>query len=102
MLILTRKFDETVWIGENICIRVLEIRGKQVKLEIEGPGAAKGEANRILSKRLDDTIYLGNSIYIKIAEIKGKQMKLGIEAPAKFLVLRGEEKFPEPDKALRR
>ena len=60
MLILTRKSDETVWIGDNICIRVLEIKGKQVKLEIEAPGAAKGEANmQILTKKLGETIYLG-------------------------------------------
>jgi carbon storage regulator len=37
MLILTRKKDETILIGENISIKVVEIRGKQVRLGIEAP-----------------------------------------------------------------
>jgi len=35
MLILTRKVGETVMIGENIRIMVVEVRGKQVRLGIE-------------------------------------------------------------------
>jgi carbon storage regulator len=37
MLILSRKVDETILIGENIRITVIEIRGKQVRLGIEAP-----------------------------------------------------------------
>jgi carbon storage regulator len=37
MLILTRKVGETVLIGENIRIMVVEVRGKQVRLSIEAP-----------------------------------------------------------------
>jgi carbon storage regulator len=37
MLILTRKQDETILIGENISIKIVEIRGKQVRLGIEAP-----------------------------------------------------------------
>ena len=37
MLILTRKVGETVLIGENISITVVEVRGKQVRLGIEAP-----------------------------------------------------------------
>jgi carbon storage regulator len=37
MLILTRKENETILIGENISIKVVEIRGKQVRLGIEAP-----------------------------------------------------------------
>jgi carbon storage regulator len=35
MLILTRKENETIHIGENISIKIVEIRGKQVRLGIE-------------------------------------------------------------------
>jgi sRNA-binding carbon storage regulator CsrA len=96
MLILTRKSDETVWIGENICIMVTEVKDKQVKLDIQAPGAVKSQANiRSFSKKLDDTISIGENISIKIVEVRGKQVRLGISAPAKMLVLRGEEKFPD-------
>jgi carbon storage regulator len=37
LLVLTRKDGETVLIGENIRIVVLQVRGKQVRLGIEAP-----------------------------------------------------------------
>ncbi|MFV1951923.1 MAG: carbon storage regulator CsrA [Nitrospinota bacterium] len=37
MLILTRKSGESVTIGDDIKITVIEIRGKQVRLGIEAP-----------------------------------------------------------------
>jgi carbon storage regulator len=37
MLILTRKVGETILIGENIRIMVIQVRGKQVRLGIEAP-----------------------------------------------------------------
>jgi carbon storage regulator CsrA len=37
MLLLTRKVNETVLIGENIRIMVVQVRGKQVRLGIEAP-----------------------------------------------------------------
>ena len=37
MLILTRKVGETVLIGEDIRIMVVQIRGKQIRLGIEAP-----------------------------------------------------------------
>jgi carbon storage regulator len=37
MLILTRKVGETVLIGENIRIMVVQVRGKQVRLGSEAP-----------------------------------------------------------------
>jgi carbon storage regulator len=37
MLILTRKVGETVLIGDNIRIMVVQVRGKQVRLGIEAP-----------------------------------------------------------------
>jgi carbon storage regulator len=37
MLILTRRKDETILIGENISIKVVEIRGRQVRLGVDAP-----------------------------------------------------------------
>ncbi len=37
MLVLTRKEDESIMIGDNIEIKVLEIRENQVKIGIEAP-----------------------------------------------------------------
>ncbi len=37
MLVLTRKLGESVTIGDNIKISVLDIKGRQVRLGIEAP-----------------------------------------------------------------
>jgi carbon storage regulator len=37
MLILTLKKDEKMFIGDNITITVVEIRGNQIRLGIEAP-----------------------------------------------------------------
>jgi carbon storage regulator len=37
MLIITRKKNEKVLIGDNVIVEVVEIRGKQVRLSIEAP-----------------------------------------------------------------
>lgn len=37
MLILTRKPEEEIYIGSDIIIKVIEVKGKQVRLGIEAP-----------------------------------------------------------------
>ena len=37
MLVLTRKVDESITIGSDITVSVLEIRGNQVRVGIEAP-----------------------------------------------------------------
>lgn len=39
MLILTRKIGETIAIGDDIKIQVVEIKGKQVRLGVKAPKA---------------------------------------------------------------
>jgi carbon storage regulator len=37
MLVITRKVDDSITIGNNITVSVLEIRGNKVKLGIDAP-----------------------------------------------------------------
>ena len=37
MLVLTRKVNETVVLGDHIKVKVIQIHGKQVRLGIEAP-----------------------------------------------------------------
>ncbi|MFQ3547766.1 MAG: carbon storage regulator CsrA [Termitinemataceae bacterium] len=41
MLILSRKINEKIMIGDDISISVIEIRGDQVKLGVEAPRSVK-------------------------------------------------------------
>ncbi len=41
MLVLTRKLGESIAIDDNIKIRVVQIKGKQVRLGIEAPRETK-------------------------------------------------------------
>jgi len=37
MLVLTRKLGEVIRVGETVTVRVLEVRGNQVRLGVEAP-----------------------------------------------------------------
>ena len=41
MLILSRKVDEKIKIGEDITITLIEVRGDQVKIGVEAPKNVK-------------------------------------------------------------
>jgi len=41
MLILSRKIDEQIKIGDNITLTIIEVRGDQVKIGIEAPKSVK-------------------------------------------------------------
>ncbi len=41
MLILTRKVGEVIRIGDGITVRVLEVRGSQVRLGIDAPAEVR-------------------------------------------------------------
>ncbi|KJR43604.1 Carbon storage regulator [Candidatus Magnetoovum chiemensis] len=57
MLVLTRKSDEAIKIGDNITITVIEVKGNKVRLGIEAPSTV-----RIYRKELYDKIEADNII----------------------------------------
>ncbi|EMY33749.1 carbon storage regulator CsrA [Arthrobacter crystallopoietes BAB-32] len=48
MLVLTRKFDQRIHIGEDIVITILEARGDSVKIGIDAPRGLKIQRGEIL------------------------------------------------------
>jgi carbon storage regulator len=50
MLILTLKEDEKILIGDKITVKVVEIRGKQIRLGIEAPAIVLVLRERLAEK----------------------------------------------------
>ncbi len=69
MLVLTRKLGEVLRIGQNITIRIVEVKGKQVKIGIEAPS--------------DMTIYR-EEVYEKIQAENRLSSKLSMDAFGKL------------------
>jgi carbon storage regulator len=55
MLILTRRFGETIIIGNDIKVTVLDIRNKQVRLGIEAPRDIAVHREEVYNKIHSDT-----------------------------------------------
>ncbi len=51
MLILTRKSGETITIGENIEVKVLSIKGGQVRIGIDAPQSVSISREEVLNKQ---------------------------------------------------
>jgi carbon storage regulator len=59
MLILTRKLGEVIRIGDDVAIRVLEIRGNQVRLGVDAPAAVRiyrEEIYRAIQRENEDAV----------------------------------------------
>jgi carbon storage regulator len=57
MLVLSRKLDEAIQIGQDVSVKLLEIRNGQVKLGIEAPKTLpvhRSEVYRKIQRQEDD------------------------------------------------
>jgi carbon storage regulator len=54
MLVLTRKANESILIGDGIRINVASIRGRQVRIGIEAPSDVQIIREELLSERATD------------------------------------------------
>lgn len=56
MLVLSRKTNESIMIGDNIEVRVVEVTGKSVKLGIEAPRDVSVHRKEIFEAIKDENI----------------------------------------------
>jgi carbon storage regulator len=56
MLILTRKLGEIIRVGDDVTIRVLEVRGGQVRLGIEAPENVRIYREEVYRQRQPDAL----------------------------------------------
>ena len=76
MLVLTRKVNECISIGDHIIIKVIGVEGAQVKLGIDAPGNVRVLRQEIYEKIRDENIRSarGNSsAFAKAVELLKKR-----------------------------
>ncbi|MBW1916810.1 MAG: carbon storage regulator CsrA [Deltaproteobacteria bacterium] len=69
MLIFTRKIGETIRIGDNIRIRVVEIKGKQVRIGIEAPPNVVVHREEIYLKIIEENLQAADVEGIDLNEV---------------------------------
>jgi carbon storage regulator len=55
MLVLTRKAGEVITIGDDIHVRVLAIKGGQVRIGVEAPRQVSVNREEVLRSRIEST-----------------------------------------------
>ena len=61
MLVLTRKIDESITIGNNIKISILEVKGNQVKVGIEAPKEVPINRTEVYESIIQENIKASNA-----------------------------------------
>lgn len=69
MLILTRKSGEGLFIGDDIRITILEIRGKQIRLGIEAPTSVIVLREEIYRRIQEENLQAAGTRDIDVKEI---------------------------------
>ena len=105
MLVLSRNAGEAIKIGEDITVTVLDVKGREVKIDltheveirVEGVTAPVDQATHVtLSKKVGDEINIGdelvicNDITVRILGVHRNQVRLGVDAPREVIVDREE------------
>jgi carbon storage regulator len=69
LLILTRKSGEGLFIGDDIRITVLEIRGKQIRLGIEAPTSVVVLREEIYRRIQEENLQAAEARDIDVSEV---------------------------------
>ena len=69
MLILTRKSGEGLFIGDDIRITILEIRGKQIRLGIEAPTSVVVLREEIYRRIQEENLQAAGTREIDVTEV---------------------------------
>ena len=73
MLVLSRKVDETIQIGDDIEIRILEVKGDTVRIGIEAPKSVdilRGELVLSVSASNTEALTLDSTMFSQLTKKK--------------------------------
>ena len=65
MLVLTRKLGEVIRVGDDVTVRVLEVKGNQVRLGVDAPTSVRiyrEEVYRAIRKENEDGVHEASEV----------------------------------------
>jgi carbon storage regulator len=71
MLVLTRKLGEVIRVGDSVTVRVLEVKGNQVRLGVEAPADVRiyrEEVYRAIRKENEEAAVRQGGVLDEVAE----------------------------------
>lgn len=69
MLVLTRKSDESIKLGDDITITIVEIKGNSVRLGIEAPGKMRIYRKELYDRIKNENVIASNLLVDEFAKI---------------------------------
>ncbi len=108
MLVLTRKSEQTILIGENITVALLGIDIDGAKLGISAPGDViihreeldpediplmiheRHGGMLVLHRQAGEGVAIGETVFVRVLKMRSHRIKVGIDAPSDVKVERGE------------
>jgi carbon storage regulator len=84
MLVLTRKSDESIKIGENVTITIVDISGGKVKIGVDAP-----KEIRVIRSEVYETEKLNSAAAISVTDVenlipKGKPVSVKLPSGASY------------------
>lgn len=102
MLILTRRIDESIKIGDDVTATVLDIRKHQVRFGVKAPQDVPVHRDDDY-QAVGESIRIGDSVTVTAVAFQGNQVRIGISAPRDVAVHREEiyKRLSKPNAATR-
>ena len=69
MLVLTRKSGESLIIGDDVVVTIVEVRGNQVKIGVEAPDSVKVYREELLKKIMKENVKAAKTNGAKISAL---------------------------------
>jgi len=69
MLVLTRKSGESLMIGDDVVVTIVEVRGNQVKIGVNAPESVKVYREELLKKIMKENVKAAKSDNGKISAL---------------------------------
>ena len=92
MLVMSRQVDESIMIGDELCIRIVRIRGDEVVLRADSiPVSNKGLGYHFDFKlQCDAELEVCPDVFCSVMDLRGEKARIGISCPKDRTVHRKE------------